>query len=100
MAKPPAYQFETDDEYESRLMAEGWYDRLGRKPPGRRIVQKTHFEVWRQTGFWRDTYRWRLRAKNGEIIAHGEGYKTRRACLEAVVLVKDTTSATPVEIIE
>jgi uncharacterized protein YegP (UPF0339 family) len=34
-------------------------------------------------------YRWRLRARNGRIIADcGEGYKTRRAMLEAIKLIQ------------
>lgn len=41
-------------------------------------------------------YRWRLKAANGEIIAHGESYTTKANCQSAIDLVKSTTAATPV----
>lgn len=62
-----------------------------------------HFEIYRQTsgslavavlgGEWR----WRLRAKNGEIVASGEGYHNRADCLHAIGLVKQTNPFTPVK---
>lgn len=33
-------------------------------------------------------YYYRLRARNGEIILNGEGYKTKQSCLEGVSSVK------------
>lgn len=33
-------------------------------------------------------YRWRLKATNGEIIATGEGYTTKSACLNGIDSVK------------
>lgn len=41
-------------------------------------------------------WRWRLVAGNNEVIASGEGYRDRHACLHAVELVKDSKDA-PVE---
>lgn len=40
-------------------------------------------------------WRWRLKAGNGEIIAHGESYKNRDDCINAVNLVMDTDRNTP-----
>lgn len=37
-----------------------------------------------QTNLW---WYWRLRAANGEIIANGEGYTTKAACLHVIALV-------------
>jgi len=48
------------------------------------------FEVYRtRTG----QFRWRLRAGNGEIIAHGESYKRRIDCMAAIKLVKQSDLA-------
>jgi len=33
-------------------------------------------------------YRYRLRARNGEIILHGEGYTTKQNCLNGITSVK------------
>lgn len=55
----------------------------------------THFEVYR-TKILRQ-WRWRLRAGNGKIIAHGgEGYANEADCMHAVTLVMETTLDTPV----
>lgn len=43
-------------------------------------------------------WRWRLRGDNREIIAGGEGYKTRADCQHAVALVQSTSMLTLVEI--
>ena len=56
-----------------------------------------HFEIY--AIYFPDVptkYRWRLRAKNGEIIAQGEEYTTKRACMEAIELVENSHSA-PIE---
>ncbi len=39
-------------------------------------------------------YRWRLKARNGEIIASGEAYRNREDCIAAVSLVMDTNRKT------
>jgi len=31
---------------------------------------------------------WRVRAKNGEILCHSEGYKTKRACLKGIAAMQ------------
>lgn len=45
------------------------------------------FEVYR-SGLIRREWRWRLVAGNGEIIASGEGYRERRACLVGIDRVR------------
>lgn len=36
---------------------------------------------------------WHLKAGNGEIIAHGEGYRNEADCVAAIGLVKNSGSA-------
>lgn len=48
--------------------------------------------IYKKDGQWR----WRLRAKNGEIIASGEGYNDKADCEHAISLVKGSATA-PVE---
>ena len=43
------------------------------------------FEIYRDIA---REFRWRLRAKNGQIIASGEGFKTKRACKASIELVR------------
>lgn len=37
---------------------------------------------------YKPDYRWHLRARNGEIIAQGEGYTSKRAVLRAIATVR------------
>ena len=39
---------------------------------------------------------WRLRAKNNRIVASGEAFNSREACMESVLLVTDTNAHTPI----
>lgn len=39
------------------------------------------FEIYKDT---KHEWRWRLKAKNGKIIAVSEGYNTRRGCVNGV----------------
>lgn len=57
------------------------------------VPDRTHFEVYQGDDGWR----WRLRAGNGEPIASGEAYTTKRAALHAVSLIADVDDETPVE---
>jgi uncharacterized protein YegP (UPF0339 family) len=44
-----------------------------------------HFIIWQSAAnYW---WYWRLRSGNNEIIANGEGYTTKAACLHAIRLV-------------
>lgn len=58
----------------------------------------THFELWENGST--QQWHWRLRAGNGEIVAHGEAYTTRSAARRAITIVKRTNAATEVEEIE
>lgn len=42
-------------------------------------------------------YRWRLRASNHKIIAHGEGYVSKSDCLHCIELVRNLGRDTPIE---
>ena len=45
-------------------------------------------------------YRFRLKAKNGEIIATSEGYKAKAGCLNGIESVKKNAVDAKVEILE
>jgi uncharacterized protein YegP (UPF0339 family) len=49
------------------------------------------FELYQSGVQWR----WRLKAANGEIIAHGESYTRKENAIAAVHLVMDTNRQTP-----
>ncbi|WP_026379438.1 YegP family protein [Afifella pfennigii] len=48
-----------------------------------------YYEVYRSGGQWR----WRFKANNHEIIAHGESYWNKSDCLNAIGLVKGSYNA-------
>ena len=49
-----------------------------------------YFQIYPDTiGEWR----WRLKAKNHETIASGEGYKNKSDCQHAIELVKSSSGA-------
>ena len=54
----------------------------------------TRFEIYTDEA---GEYRWRLRAGNHKIIAHGEGYANLQDCLHCIDLVRDLGDKTPVE---
>ena len=43
------------------------------------------FEVYKDK---RDEFRWRLRADNNQVIAVGEGYTTKAACMNGIESVQ------------
>ena len=45
-------------------------------------------------------FRFRLKAKNGEIIATSEGYKTKPSCLNGIESVKKNAPEAPIEKLE
>ena len=53
------------------------------------------FEVYKDG---KDEYRFRLKAANGEIIAVGEGYKTKQGCINGIESIKK--NAPEAEIVE
>ena len=57
------------------------------------------FEVYKSSTKGKRQYRWRLRARNGRIIAHGESYNKHIDAHIAISLVKSTDATVPVEIL-
>lgn len=49
-----------------------------------------HFEVYKSWFRWR----WRFVAKNGEIVAQGQGYTTRAKCVHGIRVVQKSHRAT------
>jgi len=50
------------------------------------MKRMARFEIYQdQSG----EYRWRFRTDNNEVVASGEGYRSRDDCEHAVQLVKD-----------
>ena len=56
-----------------------------RKTIKRKTTKTGKFEVYKDKA---GEYRFRLKAPNGEIIAVGEGYKTKRACMNGIQSIK------------
>ena len=55
------------------------------------------FEIYKDnTGKWR----WRLRARNHEIIAQGQGYRKRADCLHVIKLIRRTTKGEVIDLVE
>jgi uncharacterized protein YegP (UPF0339 family) len=48
------------------------------------------FEVYKDKG---NKYRFRLKAANGEVIATGESYPTKAACLKGIASIKKSAPA-------
>ena len=55
----------------------------------------TKFQIYQDR---KGEYRWRLRARNGEIIADGnEGYSSKASCNHGIDLVKQQAASAEVE---
>jgi uncharacterized protein len=56
------------------------------------------FEIYKSKGEWR----WRLKARNGEVIANGEGYKNKIDCRAIVAQIQslNTRMASVEELVE
>lgn len=52
-------------------------------------MPEAQFEIYKDTA---GEYRFRLRAPNGEIIAAGEGYKSKDGCKNGIASVKENAS--------
>ncbi len=48
----------------------------------------------------RGEWRWRLRARNGEVIASGEGYRRRVDCVHSIRLIKKSAKAVMIDLVE
>jgi len=51
------------------------------------------FEVYQDKS---DQYRFRLKASNGQVIATGEAYTTKKACLNGIESIKKNAADAPV----
>jgi uncharacterized protein YegP (UPF0339 family) len=65
-----------------------------RAPEVSRQVAGGKFEIYRDAG---GEYRWRFRAGNNEIVASGEGYRSRADAEHAIQLIKEQSSQSEVE---
>ena len=50
-----------------------------------------YFTYWQTLS--KNEWRWRLVAKNNKIIAHGEGYKNQKDCLQTITLIQSSSLA-------
>ncbi|MBQ6164389.1 MAG: YegP family protein [Clostridia bacterium] len=64
---------------------------------GFETVKHPKFEVYTDKA---GEFRFRLKAKNGEIIATSEGYKAKASCLNGIESVKKNAPESPVEKID
>jgi uncharacterized protein YegP (UPF0339 family) len=51
------------------------------------------FEVYQDK---KDQFRFRLKAGNGQVIATGEGYTTKKACLNGIESIKKNSPDAPI----
>lgn len=62
------------------------------------------FEVYqgRRGLLLRRQWRWRLRARNGRIVATGggDGYNNRADCLGALQQLRDSAAAAPIKVLD
>lgn len=61
---------------------------------GFETVKHPKFEVYTDKA---GEFRFRLKAKNGEIIATSEGYKSKASCLNGIESVKKNAPEAPIE---
>ena len=52
------------------------------------------FEVYKETG---GQFRFRLKANNGQVIATGEGYKTRAGVMNGIASIKKNAAGTSID---
>ena len=57
-------------------------------------VKHPKFQVYQDKA---GEYRFRLKAKNGEVIGTSEGYKTKASCLNGIESVKKNAPEAPIE---
>ena len=61
------------------------------------VVKHPKFELFTDKA---GEYRFRLKARNGEIIAVSEGYKKKESCLNGIESVKKNAPEAPIEKLE
>ena len=64
---------------------------------GYEIVKHPKFEIYKDKA---GEFRFRLKAKNGEIIAVGEGYKAKASCLNGIDSIGRNAPGAPVVLVE
>ena len=60
---------------------------------GFQVLKHPKFEVYVDKA---GEYRFRLKARNGEIIAVGEGYKAKASCLNGIESIKKNAPESPI----
>lgn len=60
-------------------------------------MRKPKFEIYRDN---KGEFRFRLKAPNGEVIAIGEGYTTKTACMNGIESVKKNAPIAEIKEIE
>jgi uncharacterized protein YegP (UPF0339 family) len=58
---------------------------IKRKPIKSKQIRTGKFEVYKDKA---GEYRFRLKASNGEIIAVGEGYRSKQSCMHGIKSIK------------
>ena len=61
---------------------------------GYETLKNPKFEVYTDKA---GEIRFRLKARNGQIIAHSEGYKAMKSCLNGIESVKNNAPEAPIE---
>ena len=64
---------------------------------GFQVLKHPKFEVYTDKA---GEYRFRLKARNGEIIAVGEGYKAKAGCLNGIESIKKNAPESPIVKVE
>ena len=64
---------------------------------GYEVLKHPKFEIYLDKA---GEYRFRLKARNGEIIATGEGYKAKAGCINGIESVKKNAPEAPVDFAE
>ena len=64
---------------------------------GYKVEKHPKFEVYKDKA---GEFRFRLKAKNGEIIATGESYKAKASCLKGIESIKKNAPEAPVVKVE
>ena len=94
----------TSEVYNSKKSCLGGIRSVAKNAPAARIEDQTvegfakekhpKFEVYCDKA---GEFRFRLKAANGQIIAVGEGYKTKASCLNGIESVKKNAPEAPIE---
>ncbi len=72
-----------------------WYD--GRPVQLEEESMAAKFEVFKGNG---GDFRFRLKAANGKVVAHGQGYKSKDACLKGIESIKKNAKGASVVVTE